>query len=576
MPSGTACYSRASAGGMSFSSRSVSGHFRKGDFAAVDRVCREEIAVNPGNGQAWHYRGVAAIHMKDFGRAVQYILRAIFHSPGICVMHVNLGIALKALNRWDEAVSALGEATRIDPLNFEAQLLLASAHATRKEFAEADRSIAAALALRPQSAEAWDVQAITALRVNDFERALEAAEKAIAINPALPTSHRVIADALVRRGDYEHAEYHYVSALKLTPEDAEIRSNFGLHLNRVGRYAESAHQYRLALNAAPGDANMRYGLAIALLALGRLDEGWPFYAARSTAHRQDPLPGLPALEHLPVPGERVVITTDQGPGEQIMFASLLPDLARTLADLTVTCDERLVALFQRSFPSLRIVGRSEPLAAPADYQVSLGDTARWLRRSFAEFPHQGGYLKADPYMAGVLRAKYTARQPGRLLVGISWRTIHGAKVSAQKTIPLDRWGPILSLPGVTFVSLQYGECEEEVRAAESRFGIQIIRDDAVNAMLDLDSLAAQIAAMDLVIKTSNTSAHVAGALSVPTWTFVPSGYGAFWHWFLERADSPWYPSVRLFRQSLRGDWQSPLDEASAAFADFAEAHQAAP
>lgn len=561
---------------MPFSTKTVSGHFRRGDFAAVDRACRDEIAVNPGNGWAWHYRGVAAIHTKDFGRAVQYILRAIFHSPGECEMHVNLGIALKALNRWDEAVSALGEATRLEPSNFEAHLLLASALLTRKEYAEADRSIAAALALRPQSAEAWDVQANIAFRVADYERALECAERAVAINPAFPTSHRVIADILVRRADYERAEVHYLRALKLAPDDAEIHSNFGLLLNRMGRYANSADEYRAALNASPEDANMRYGLAIALLALGRLEEGWPFYAARSRAHRQEPLPGVPTLERLPAGGERVVITTDQGPGEQIMFASLLPDLAKTRAELTVTCDERLVALFQRSFPSFGIVGRSQPLVEPVEYQIGLGDTARWLRPTFAAFPRDGGYLKADPYMADVLRAKYTSGQPGKPLVGISWRTILGAKVSTQKTIPLDRWGPILSRPDVTFISLQYGECEEELRAAESAFGIRIVRDEAVNAMLDLDSLAAQVAAMDLVISTSNTTAHLAGALNVPTWTFVPTGYGGFWHWFLERADSPWYPCVRLFRQTRRGDWQSPLDEASAALTEFIAARRTAP
>jgi ADP-heptose:LPS heptosyltransferase len=223
-----------------------------------------------------------------------------------------------------------------------------------------------------------------------------------------------------------------------------------------------------------------------------------------------------------------------------------------------------------------VVGRSQLVVDTADYQIGLADTAKWLRRSFSEFPRHSGYLKADRYMADLLRAKYTAGRIEKPLVGISWRTIQSAKVSTQKTIPLDRWGPILSLPGVTFVSLQYGECEEELRAAELEFGIRIIRDDAVNAMLDLDSLAAQVAAMDLVISTSNTTAHIAGALNVPTWTFVPQGYGSFWHWFLERTDSPWYPSVRLLRQTSRGDWQSALDKAATAFAEFVETRRVAP
>jgi ADP-heptose:LPS heptosyltransferase len=215
------------------------------------------------------------------------------------------------------------------------------------------------------------------------------------------------------------------------------------------------------------------------------------------------------------------------------------------------------------------------LSESFDYQIGLADTAKWLRRTDGEFPRHTGYLKPDPYITDVLRTRYKAGSIKRPLVGISWRTATGAKVSTQKTISLDRWGSILAVPDTTFVSLQYGDCEEEIRAAQSAFGRRVHKDPSVNSTIDLDSLAAQIAAMDLVITTSNTTAHIAGALNVPTWVFVPKGFGGFWHWFLDRNDSPWYPAVKLFRQSERREWQPSLEEVAAKFSAFVETYRSA-
>jgi hypothetical protein len=274
---------------------------------------------------------------------------------------------------------------------------------------------------------------------------------------------------------------------------------------------------------------------------------------------------------LSVSGDRVLVTTDQGPGEQILFASLLPDLIRTGAELSVAGDDRLIPLLERSFPAVRFIGRAQPVAGSVDYQFTLPDAAKWFRTSFDSFPRLAGYLKPDPYTAGVLRRRYReGTDTSPLLAGISWRTVTGTKVSAQKTIPLDRWRSILTIPGVRFVDLQYGDAEQEVRAAESAFGVRVLKDPAVNATLDLDSLAAQISGLDLVITTSNTTAHIAAALNIPTWVLIPKGHGGFWHWFLDRDDSPWYPSVRLFRQNERGEWQPVLDKVAAELSALTE------
>lgn len=560
---------------MSFTQKTVTVHLRRGENAEADRVCQEEIAANPGNGYAWHLRGVAAIRSSNFDRAVQYILRAIFHAPGICEMHVNLGVALRALNRLDEAVEAFTEAARLDPSNFQSRLLLAGCHVERGEYEAGDLAVDAALTLQPDSAEAWEIGAIVAHRRGDFDRAFEAAQKAISLTPNAAASHRIVGDVQTRRENYAEAQSAYEAAVRLDPSDREARANFGVLLTRMGLHGEAVAHYREAVAGSESGVQAQFGLATALLAQGQFAEGWPLYAARIRALRVELPADVTQLDRMPVAGDRVLLTTDQGPGEQIIFASLLPDLVRTGAELTVASDDRLVPLLQRSFPSTRFIGRTPPKPEEFDYQIGLADTAKWLRRTFADFPRHTGYLKPESYITDMLRARYTDGAPAQPLVGISWRTVKGTKVSAQKTIPLDRWGPILARPGVTYVSLQYGECDDEILAAQSAFGTPIFKDPAVNSTLDLDSLAAQIAAMDLVITTSNTTAHIAGALNVPTWTFVPKGHGSFWHWFVDRDDSPWYPSVRLFRQAERWEWRPALDQAADALSRFAETYRSA-
>jgi ADP-heptose:LPS heptosyltransferase len=130
------------------------------------------------------------------------------------------------------------------------------------------------------------------------------------------------------------------------------------------------------------------------------------------------------------------------------------------------------------------------------------------------------------------------------------------------------------MPGATFVNLQYDSDLEEVANAAREFGARIISDPEIDAGGDLDDYAAQVAAMDLVISTSSASAHMGGALNVPTWVFVPLGIGGLWHWFTDREDSPWYPSVRLFRQSTRGEWGDVIERASTALDAFMQSWSA--
>jgi hypothetical protein len=277
---------------------------------------------------------------------------------------------------------------------------------------------------------------------------------------------------------------------------------------------------------------------------------------------------------------RVVAWADQGVGEQLLFASLIPDLLRTGAGIALECDYRLVPLFARSFPQITVCAHTFPTqAALASYtggRFCLSDAAAWFRDGLESFPGHSGYLRADPRLTAEIGNRYRGGRHDRPLVGISWRRADGSLISDAKTLPLEQWGPLLHVAGITFVNLQYGDRAAELAEVAQKFGVRILSDASIDPLLDLDGFAAQVAAMDLVISTSSTTAHMAGALNIPAWTLLPAGSGSLWHWFRERSDSPWYPNMTLFRQHRQGDWDPVMESVSGALVDFVDAWRAAP
>jgi hypothetical protein len=235
----------------------------------------------------------------------------------------------------------------------------------------------------------------------------------------------------------------------------------------------------------------------------------------------------------------------------------------------------LSKLVQRSFPSVSIVPRvNPPDAAIAKFspthQLSLPELGAIFRPNLESFPVHAGYLKPDPAQLAVLRERYKLLAGGRKIVGVSWRS-ENARLGQFKSITLPHLAKLIKAANVFPVSLQYGRVEADLAELRTRYGLDIYADQSVDPIANPDASAAQIGAMDLVLTTSNTTAHFAGALGVSVWTLLPRGPGALWYWFAEGARSPWYPSMTLFRQRLAGDWDAVIDQAMHAFRDWGRA-----
>jgi ADP-heptose:LPS heptosyltransferase len=194
-----------------------------------------------------------------------------------------------------------------------------------------------------------------------------------------------------------------------------------------------------------------------------------------------------------------------------------------------------------------------------DFQMALWDLGNAFRRHTDAFKPRTRLLVPDAQRTASLRKRYAALKPGNLVVGISWASPANQEMGWLKASRLESWLPVLQVPGITFVNLQYGDQRPALARIRDEFGIEIFNDVSVDPLKDMDAYAAQVAAMDLVISTSNTLVHTAGAVGTPTWVLLAKGRGQIWYWLRDRTDSLWYASVRLIRQETAGDWTQPIE-----------------
>ena len=252
---------------------------------------------------------------------------------------------------------------------------------------------------------------------------------------------------------------------------------------------------------------------------------------------------------------------EQGVGDEILYASCFPELIERCARCTLTCDARLAPLFRRSFPQATVYG-GKPwhddwkrwIDLPVDYQIPAGNVPRYLRSHIASFPSTAGYLVADRTRRKAWRQRFERLGSG-LKVGISWQG--GKDLLSLRHAPWDFWREALLTEGARFVNLQYGDCSQQLATMRRRWGVEVHDWDDIDALKDLDGLAAQMADLDLVITVPNTTAHLAGALGVPVWIIFSPAWGCWW--ITHGVEAPWYPSAKIFPKSREKGWPAVLE-----------------
>lgn len=508
----------------------ASQYFKMGRIVEAGTLCRQILLLQPQHADALNLLGLVEYRSGRHEGAVDLMTQAIQTAPGNAFFHNNLGNILQEMRRFDQAAE----------------------HFSR------------AIELRPEVADFRYNLANTLQKQGAMEAACEHYRQALALKPDYIKAHNNLGLCLRTMELPEQAAEAFRQAMKVAPSDAEAWFNMGNLLREQERLDEAVPYLEQALKLDPRHANAHFILSVCLLGGKNLVRGWEEYAWRfelkesAGPTEKRPFPQL-SWKGEDLAEKTLLVWGEQGLGDELMFASVLPDAIRAARHVVIECEPRLTELLARSFPASEVVGRTHPphprlLQGDIDYQAPIGNLPRWFRPTLESFPQTLGHLRADPE-----RVEHWLRWLGTLppgpKIGIAWRSMMRGGYRDLHYTELDQWAEILGVPGVNFVNLQYGECREELEDARRRFGVTIHEPPGLNLKNEQDEAAALTAALDLVISAGTSVCAMAGALGKPTWMFTIRGV-----WDRLGAENyPWLPSVRIYEKDRTALWEPLLE-----------------
>jgi tetratricopeptide (TPR) repeat protein len=541
---------------------------------AVDLISKA-LDVMPDYVEAYNNLGNAFNGMGKLEEAVASYRKALAIKPDYAEAHNNLGSTLDDLGKPDEAISHYRNAISIKPDYAEAHHNVALALEGLRRWDDAATSYQRALAIKPDYAEAHFNLGNVLKEQDRLDEAIASYRKALAIKADYVEAHNNLGVIFQGVNELKEAVACYNRALAIQPDYAEAHNNYGNTLKELGRLDEAVTRYRQALAIKPDHAEAHVNLSYALQLQGNLKEGWEEYEWRSkTKTIGTRLLPIEMWSGSPLQGKSILVYAEQGVGDEITFASCIPDLVeQSPTNLYLECSPRLEALFARSFPGVHVSGTKKDTElswmgeiGQPNYALPIGSLPKFFRNSVAEFPERQAYLTANPDLV----EKWTKRLAGLNegpRIGISWKGGSNPSIARKASIHLPEWLPLFS-SNASFINLQYGDVSEEIAA----LGDVLIHDWPDNDPLkDLDNQAALISCLDLVITIDNATVHMAGALGAKTWALVEQLPD--WRWPEAFGDCPpLYRSVRLFRQKRLFEWGAVMYRVAQALDDLIANH----
>ena len=532
----------------------------------------EAIALKPDYAEAYFNRGNALQNLNKMEAAVTSYDQAIALKPDYAEAYSNLGHVLKNLMRLEAAVASFDKAIALKPDYAELHYNRGNILQDLKQLEAAVASYDQAIALKPDYADAYYNRGNVLLNLKQPEAAVASYDQAIALKPDFAEAYCNRGNALRDLYQPDAALASYDQAIALKPDFAEAYSSRGNVLQELRHLDAALASYDQAIALKPDYADAYWNKALALLLSGDLEKGWELYEQRwetddFMSYKRYFRQPLWTGNDIPVK-KSILLHSEQGVGDEIMFSSCIPDLMKQAALCVLLCDPRLVPLFSRSFPSVTVIGlgkdpghtKSELAAYATDVEMAIGSLPKYFRTSWADFPARESYLVPDEQRRQFWFERLASLGEG-LKVGISWRGGKKEIVRGRRSTDLEQWQQLCSTTGAHFINLQYGDCQAELLEASNKHALNIHNWPDVDPLTDLDDFAALISALDLVISVDNSTVHMAGALGLPVWALLPDVPD--WRWLLDRDDSPWYSDVKLYRQETAGDWERVFTDVKA-------------
>jgi len=420
------------------------------------------------------------------------------------------------------------------------------------------------LRLESQNGIFWLNLAVGLQRFSLIEEALEALRSALSLQPLNSQVHLNLGHVFKDLKRHIESRYHYYKSIALNPGEYAAYDHVSL-IDDTERDLDGCvrHIDRAVQLVGSKDPDLLYRQGIYYLLLGRFDPGWDLVEYRWSAKQilrdekfTKPLQTCKPRFELGVKPGVLFLWAEQGIGDEIMFAGLIADIVPHVTKVILQVDTRLIGLFSRAFPDIRIIARPlVPAESEYDYHLPIGSLAQLFRRNRADFLRGGRpYLSPDSGRVSEVHKRLGSNECFR--IGISWYSRNGD----HRCVDLQSLSVCLNRPDVQIVSLQYGDFAREIKTLNASQGFEIVTDTGIDCKVDIEGLAALVSCCDLVISIGNATTHLAGALGVKTWMMLPRFPG--WRWLNAGRESLWYRSMRVYRQPASGVWDDVLGELS--------------
>jgi tetratricopeptide (TPR) repeat protein len=533
-------------------------HHQKGELAEARAAYQQVLARAPTHADSLHYLGMLRFQAGDLSVALPLVEKSIALKPREGPFRTNLGILLAAMGRVSEAIAAYRYAIALAPGTPEPLYNLGRAY---EQVGQPELAITAyrqAVGLQPLFAKAWGNLGVVLRNQGRWQEAVAACREALRVQPDLLGAPANLANALSDCGEFGEAIALYHDALKVAPEHAETWSNLGLALRSAGKLGDALATCQRAAALRPKNPLVHWNLAHVLLLMGQYVEGWAEYEWRWQ------VPEFPSPRRKFTPpqwrgealaGRTILLHAEQGFGDTIQFVRYASLAAQQGGRVVLECPATLVRLLE-SVPGVAQVVATGTTLPSFDLHAPLLSLPHVFGTTLTTIPAAIPYLRAPSDSA----ARWAARlgKAKALRIGITWAGNPGQKYAAQKSVPAAALASLAMRDNIQLFSLQVGPASADL----ATYPAGRLVNDLAPELTDFAETAAAIGQLDLVICADTVVAHLAGALGKPAWVMLQAVPD--WRWLMGRDDSPYYPGMRLFRQTTHGDWAGVVSQVEAA------------
>jgi tetratricopeptide (TPR) repeat protein len=525
-------------------------YHQAGNLNQAEMFYRQVLQAQPYHPDAFHLLGVIAYQRGSHEVALDYIGRAIALDGSQARYHTNLGNVFLGRGEHERARESYQRALQLNPRDADTLNNLANVLREQGRLEQALGICLQALEVNPAQVDANNTLANIYKDLGRLDEALAACRRAIELQPGRSGAHNSLGNIQRARGEPEEAKASYERALQLDPKNVQAYSNLGSLLFDQRQLDEARQCFERAISLKPDFGLGHYNLAILLLARGDLQAGFREFEWRFRSLRTLPRVPMPYWDGSPLAGRTILLHGEQGFGDTIQFVRYAPLVKKQGATVVLACAPPLLDLLEGVAGVDHLTGEV-PGHVTCDCFAPLLSLPRLLSTILETIPVQVPYLQAST--EGRVRWRHDLAGLSGLRIGICWQGSPAHRNDRNRSVRLERFEPLTRVPGVNLVSLQKGHGIEQLAPLADRWHLL----DLGSRIKSWTDSAAAVAELDLVITVDTAVAHLAGALGVPTWVALP--FSADWRWLLDRDDSPWYPGMRLFRQTKAGDWTSVFE-----------------